>query len=313
MLGLLLFLVLVDDVGFDEQTNENGDLITCKKRVKKFNELHLKYVDDLALSEAIDMTTQLQQVPVEARVQPDTYHERTGHRFLAEQSRVYTNLKKTEEYAEVNKMKINYSKTKLMVFNPGKSRDILPRFNFNNDELEVVEEFKLLGVIVKNDLSWGANSDYIVKRANKKLWTLRRLKKLGANNLDLIDVYIKQVRSLLEFAVVVWHPSLRGEDRVRIERVQKSALCIILGETYHSYRSALKQAKLESLFSRRNKLCKKFAKKSLKNSKFSKWFKPNDRKTSTRLIKPKFCEVVCRTERFRRSPISYLTDILNEK
>ena len=48
-----------------------------------------------------------------------------------------------------------------MVFNPGKSRDFLPRFNFNNDELEVVEEFKLLGVIVKNDLSWGANSDYI--------------------------------------------------------------------------------------------------------------------------------------------------------
>ena len=119
--------------------------------------------------------------------------------------------------------------------------------------------------------------------------TIRRLKKLGANNLDLIDVYIKQVRSLLEFAVVVWHPSLRGEDRVRIERVQKSALCIILGDTYHSYRSALKQVKLESLFSRRNKLCKKFAKKSLKNSKFSKWFKPNDRKTSTRLIKLKFC------------------------
>ena len=166
---------------------------------------------------------------------------------------------------------------------------------------------------MKNDLSWGANSDYIVKRANPKLWTLRRLKKLGANTLDLIDVYIKQLCSLLEFAVVVWHPSLRGDDRVRIERVQKSALCIILGETYHSFRSALKQAKLESLFSRRNKLCKKFAKKSLKKSKFSKWFKPNDRKTSTRLIKPKFCEVVFRTERFRRSPISYLTYILNEK
>ena len=95
-------------------------MITCKKRVKKFNELHLKYVDDLALSEAIDMTTQLNLVPVEARVQPDTYHERTGHKFQAEQSRVFRNLKKTEKYAEVNKMKINYNKTKLMVFNPAK-------------------------------------------------------------------------------------------------------------------------------------------------------------------------------------------------
>ena len=129
----------------------------------------------------------------------------------------------------------------------------------------------------------------------------------------LVDVYIKQVRSLLEFAAVVWHPSLRNDDRLRIERVQKSALCIILGENYRSYKSALKEVQLESLFSRRNRLCKKFAKKSMKSSKFSKWFKPNDRRSSTRLIKPKFCEVVFRTERFRRSPISYLTEILNLK
>ena len=42
LLGLLLFLVLVNDVGFDNQSNDNGELITCKKRLKKFNELHLK-------------------------------------------------------------------------------------------------------------------------------------------------------------------------------------------------------------------------------------------------------------------------------
>ena len=90
-------------------------------------------------------------------------------------------------------MKINYGKTKLMVFNPGHSRDFLPRFTFNNDELDVVDEFKLLGVIIRSDLSWEQNTDYIVKRANKKLWSLRRLKNLGARTSDLVDVYIKQV------------------------------------------------------------------------------------------------------------------------
>ena len=109
----------MNDVGFNDQKNENGDLITCKRRIKKFNELHLKYVDDLALLEAIDMKTQLHQAPVEARVQPDTFHERTGHQLLTKQSKVFQNLQKTEKYAEVNKMKINYKKTKLMVFNPG--------------------------------------------------------------------------------------------------------------------------------------------------------------------------------------------------
>ena len=43
LLGLLLFLVLVNDVGFNDQSNANGDIITCKKRVKHFNELHLKW------------------------------------------------------------------------------------------------------------------------------------------------------------------------------------------------------------------------------------------------------------------------------
>ena len=113
-------------------------------------------------------------------LQPDTFHKRTGHQILPEQSRVFNNLKKTEKYASDNLMKINYSKTKLMVFNPGTVRDYLPRFVFNNDDLEVVEETKLLGVVLRSDLSWGANTEYMVKRANRKLWCLRRLKKLGA-------------------------------------------------------------------------------------------------------------------------------------
>ena len=79
LLGLFLFLVLINDVGFSDQTNENGELITCKKRIKAYNELHLKYVDDLTLAEAINMKTQLNCVPVEERPQPDAYHDRTGH------------------------------------------------------------------------------------------------------------------------------------------------------------------------------------------------------------------------------------------
>ena len=62
--------------------------------------------------------------------------------------------------------------------------------------------------------------------------TLRRLKKFGASIPDLLDVYIKQVRSILEYAVPVWHSGITGEDRVAIERIQKSAFCIMLGTKY---------------------------------------------------------------------------------
>ena len=177
----------------------------------------------------------------------------------------------------------------------------------------MAEEIKLLGVIIRSDLSWGPNTDNIIKKANGKLWCLRRLKKLGANTVDLLEVYTKLVRSQLEFAVAAWHPGLTGEDRVKIERVQKSAFCIILGQEYQSYRKALKQLEFETLHERRNKLCKGFSKKSQKHPKFTEWFKLNEKKSFTRTIPSRFCPVYARTERFKNSPISYLTNILNNQ
>ena len=144
----------MNGVGFESQSDETGEIISSKRRVKELNELHLKFVDDLTLAESIDMKTQLTPVSVQDRAQPDTFHERTGQKLNPKDSRVFQKLVDTEKYAEENKMKVNYRKTKLMVFNPGKIRDFLPRFSFNSMELEVVDEIKLLGVVIKNDLSW---------------------------------------------------------------------------------------------------------------------------------------------------------------
>ena len=229
LLGLLLFIILINDLGFENQTNNVGELITCKKKIQEFNAIHLKYVDDFSVAEAVKMND-LSHVPVQCRPQPDSLHDRTGHKLEPESSQVYKTLKMTEKYAEENEMRINYKKTKMILFNPGSAKDFHPRFNLSNNEIDLVEETKLLGVIVRSDLSWSSNTDYMVERANKKLWFLRRLKKLGANQDDLKDVYVKQIRSILEFAVPVWHSSLVGEDRLKTERVQKSALRIIFGD-----------------------------------------------------------------------------------
>ena len=116
-------------------------------------------------------------------------------------------------------MKINTKKTKFMVFNPGPSRDFMPKLIMDGNEIEVVEETRLLGVVVRSDLTWSSNTDDVVKRANNKLWCLRRLKNLGVERSDLLDVYTKQVRSILEYAAPVWHYSISGqiEDRTCTE------------------------------------------------------------------------------------------------
>ena len=52
---------------------------------------------------------------------------------------------------------------------------------------------------------------------------LRRLKNLGAEKEDLLEVYVKQIRCLLELAVPAWQSSLTLAEIPDIERVQKSA------------------------------------------------------------------------------------------
>ena len=105
-------------------------------------------------------------------------------------------------------MKINFKKSKVILFNPCRSIDFLPNIEVNGSILDLVEQTKLLGVIIRSDLKWIDNTEYIVKRAYKKLWILRRLKNLGAGPDELIDLYIKQICCLLELAAPVWHGSL---------------------------------------------------------------------------------------------------------
>ena len=97
------------------------------------------------------------------------------------------------------------------MFNSGRKFDAMPKLTLpgiGEKYLEVVESFKLLGVKITSDLKWKENTDYICQKGYTKLWVLRRLKALGATESELLDVYEKQVRSILELAVPVWQPAL---------------------------------------------------------------------------------------------------------
>ena len=91
------------------------------------------------------------------------------------------------------------------------------------------------------------------------------MKSSGLNERELVDAYVKEVRSILELAVPVWHPGITEEQETKIERVQKSALSAILGNMYVSYESALKKTKLKPLRERRQNICLKFINKYMKS------------------------------------------------
>ena len=201
LLGLLLFIVLINDVGFDGQKNNAGEVITTKRNMKEANELHLKYVDDLTLAEAINLPKNLVKLSNSERPLPDVKHARTGHVLPGSVSKVQSQVMQAKEYAEKNHMKINIKKSKVMLFNPCTSIDFMPKIELENIELDLVEEMRLLGVVIQSNMKWSANTEQIVERGYKKLWIIRRLKELGAQKPELVDMYIKQVRSILEFGM----------------------------------------------------------------------------------------------------------------
>ena len=120
-----------------------------------------------------------------------------------------------------------------------------------------------------------------------------------------MDIYIKQIRCLLEYGVAVWNSNLTVSESNDIERVQKSFLHIVLGENHKGYENALKICKLETLKERRQKLCLNFAKKAAKHPSHTKWFKLQETKPNARSKKTTYCTPITRLQRFRRSP--YLT------
>ena len=76
---------------------------------------------------------------------------------------------------------------------------------------------------------------------------LRNVASFGTPIEDLKVIYILFVRSLLEQSATVWHSSLTQEDSENLERVQKTALKVILQQNYKNYQNALNTLNLENL------------------------------------------------------------------
>ena len=121
---------------------------------------------------------------------------------------------------------------------------------------------------------------------------------------------MKKVRSILEMAVPVWHPNLIQSDSAKIEHVHKAALRIILGKDYSSYDDSLQELELENLETRRVELCKNFATKAYKHERHSQWFLSPTTRPDTR-NKTECTPVWIGTSRYKKSPLPYLTDLLN--
>ena len=145
-----------------------------------------------------------------------------------------------------------------------------------------------------------------------KMWLLRRMKLLKLENEIIIDYYVKEVRPLTEQGVPIWNSSLTKKQIKDIEKIQKVALKIILGQQYQSYESACEIFGLKKLSIRRLELSTKFAIKLYKSNRCKEFFTPVTKNVNTRSDGPLLFEEKVNTRRCYQAPHNYLTRLINK-
>ena len=135
-----------------------------------------------------------------------------------------TTLNLFEKYCIEWKLTVNIQKTKVLVFSGGRLSKNL-KFFFNNEEIEIVTEYKYLGVFVARSGSFLRAKKHIADQANLALFSL--LRKIRILNLPIhmqIDLFDKMVKPILLFGCELW-----GFGNIQIiERVQLKFLKHIL-------------------------------------------------------------------------------------
>ena len=153
-----------------------------------------------------------------------------------------------------------------MKINPSKTKELRVCFSFQSPSyapiiigdrvIDTVSEAKLMGVVISSDLKWNSHVGYVYKKAAKRLYGLRVLKRNALPADVLLSVYCTYIRPIVEYSCESWHFNLPLYLSDQIENVQKRALRIIFPAM--KYIDAISRAKLTTLHERRYVLCNRF-------------------------------------------------------
>jgi hypothetical protein len=285
------------------QSNNSADCVVLEDR--------FKFVDDLSILEIVNLLTvgiTSFNLKYSCPAVFPSHIQFIPPSNLKSQAR----LEEIDRWTGNQQMVINEKKTKTMIFNFTENYQFTTRLQLKNENIEVINSTRLLGTILSNDLRWDLNTSSIVKKANARMELLRRVASFGTPVEDLKTIYVLFIRSILEHSATVWHSSITEDNSSDLERVQKSAIKIILQEKYNEYQNGLAQLDLEDLKSRREILCLEFAKKCVKHEKLKHMFPENTKEHSMKTRNNDMYQVQhANTGRLQDSAIIHMQKLLN--
>ena len=128
-----------------------------------------------------------------------------------------------EVWCQENNLSLNVNKTKEMIVDFRKQQREHPPIHIEGTAVEKVERFKFHGIHITDKLKWSTHIDSVVKKAQQRLFNLRRLKKFGLLPTTLTNFYRFTIERILSGCITAWYGNCTVHNRKTLQRVVRSA------------------------------------------------------------------------------------------
>lgn len=136
-------------------------------------------------------------------------------------------VKQLTDWCRANNLSLNVDKTKEMVVDFRRvQRDHSP-LNIGGSPVEIVQSTKFLGVHLTENLTWSLNTSHTAKKAQQRLYFLRRQRKAHLSPPILTMFYRGTIESILSSCITAWFGNCTVSDRKTLQRIVRTAEKII--------------------------------------------------------------------------------------
>ena len=142
---------------------------------------------------------------------------------------IHIEVQKFSHWLLSNKLTLNLQKSKYMLFYKPQKRVKITNFTINNTNIECVDEFNYLGLMLNKHLNWKQHITKIANTISKTIGIKNKLKYELPEN-PLLTIYNSLILPHLNYCILAW-----GYDSKRIYKLQKKAIRIISKSKFYSH------------------------------------------------------------------------------
>ncbi|KAI4876406.1 hypothetical protein NFI96_004028 [Prochilodus magdalenae] len=131
-------------------------------------------------------------------------------------------VQRLRDWCRTNNLSLNIDKTKEMVVDFRRTRRDHSPLHIDGSTVEIIKSTKFLGVHLAEDLTWSLNTSTVTKKAQQRLYFLRRLRKAHLPPPILTTFYRGTIESILSGCITACFGNCTASDRKSLHRVVRT-------------------------------------------------------------------------------------------